>query len=120
VQTLPIHLLAPGMTLAKPVSSDKGVVLLAQGTELTEALIQRLDRMQVTKVVVEGHPVDLPGQSQRNPQQRLAELDRAFSRVENDPPMMALKAIFVECAKSPPQPDETQRPSQPGDDGPSG
>jgi hypothetical protein len=106
VQKLTLDLLAAGMVVAKPVANDKGMVLLTEGTELTEALIERLGRMDIPSVTVEGHPVDLPGQPQVSPEQRVAQLDLAFSKVEADPEMRAIKKMFVEFALHPPSADD--------------
>lgn len=47
------------MILAKPVTRDTGMVLIAAGTVLTESLIMRLENMGIEQIVVEGTPVDM-------------------------------------------------------------
>lgn len=102
MQNLALKHLAEGMVVAKPVTNDKGMVLLAAGTELTSSLIERMQRMNVARVAVEGHPVDLPGQERMTPEERLAQLDQAFSRVTEEAHMMALKEAFVDYVNNPP------------------
>ena len=117
VQNLALKYLAEGMVVAKPVSNDKGMVLLAAGTELTASLIERIEKMKVTRVAVEGHPVDLPGQESMSPEERLAQLDQAFSRVTEEPHMMALKEVFVDYVNNPPgSEDEPQDALVEGED----
>ena len=47
--------LAPGMRLAKPITNKAGVVLLSEGTELTEKWIDRIQDMELGEAIfVEG------------------------------------------------------------------
>lgn len=59
MQKIPIDLAKPGMKLARPVVKDGGITVMAEGMELTEALIDRLDTMKIDKIVVQGNPVDI-------------------------------------------------------------
>ena len=47
-----------GMVLARAVTNEKGITLCGEGTALTDSLIERLKKMAIQKVAVEGHPVD--------------------------------------------------------------
>ena len=47
-----------GMVLARAVTNEKGITLCGEGTALTDSLIERLRKMAIQKVAVEGHPVD--------------------------------------------------------------
>ena len=61
MQKIPINLAKPGMKLAKPVTKEGGMTIMAEGMELTESLISRLDAMKIERITVQGHPVDLGG-----------------------------------------------------------
>ena len=45
MQKIPLQLARPEMILAKPVTRENGMVLIAAGTVLTAGLISRLDNM---------------------------------------------------------------------------
>lgn len=47
MRMMPISLCQPGMKLAKKIYSDDGIVLLAEGVELTSALIRRLSNCSI-------------------------------------------------------------------------
>ena len=51
---LTISDLKPGMRLLKPVTNPSGMVLLSEGLELTEELIERLHKMEIESVFVRG------------------------------------------------------------------
>jgi hypothetical protein len=82
-----------GMKLAKPVENDRGMILCGAGTELTEDTIDRLVRMEVKRITVEGHPVDT-GQEQKSLDQLLKELDGRFQKVADDPLMRKIKNMI--------------------------
>jgi len=86
------------MKLAKAVKNKRGMILCSQGTELTEAVLDRLSDMEVKQITVEGHPVDT-GASEKSLQQQIDELQARFSQVEGDPLMMKIKDIFLERLK---------------------
>ena len=83
--------LKPGLILLKPVTNTAGLVLLSEGVELNEELIERLHRMEVESVYVRGD-----NRPDRPQEELLAELDARFSRTENEPQMAALKRLFQE------------------------
>ncbi len=86
---------APGMVLAKPITRDNGMVLVAQGTELSQAIIKRLQDMGVQQLVVEGNPVsEAPGGA--GLQEKLQRLDSMFRRHGQDAWMMQVKAFLQE------------------------
>ena len=113
MQKIPLKLAKPGMVLAKPVARDNGMVLLAQGTELAESTIQRLENMNVERIVIEGE-VDLGDGAGTNYDTLLANLDRLFRKHTGDKWMMklkeALRAYFTlkaAAAKAPaPEPED--------------
>jgi hypothetical protein len=97
-QKIPFSLAAPGMKLAKPITNEQGMTLCGEGTELTEVLINRLSNMEVTRIVVEGHPVDT-GKPEKNLDQLVEELHARFIQVETDPLMLKIKTIILERLK---------------------
>lgn len=95
MQRIPLSYAAPAMVLAKPVQRDDGMVLLAEGTELTSSLITRLQSMKIEHIVVEGNPVDLDGtlsEFNRSPE----DLDRLFRKLTDNDFMMKLKSYLDE------------------------
>lgn len=86
-----VNALKSGMKLTKPVVNDAGMVLLGEGTELTDTLIERLLNMDIGSVYVEG--TASPGKSKED---MLAELDARFKKTENEPYMGMLKKLFKE------------------------
>lgn len=79
------------MKLAKPIVNDSGMVLLPQGTVLTDSHIQRIENMSLSAVNIEG------GDDQRKPKEEvLAEIDARFSQSQDQPLMQMLKRILKE------------------------
>jgi len=91
MQRIKLTQAAPGMVVARPIEAPNGQVLCAKGTVLSEAIIARLQKMDLTHVAVEGHPVD-DGQAPQTLEAELAELDRRFERAMDNRLMAALKA----------------------------
>ncbi|MDH5524167.1 MAG: hypothetical protein OEY01_09245 [Desulfobulbaceae bacterium] len=85
---------AEGMVLAKDVLTPEGRVLCGKGTELTQALIERLLKMEMVNITVEGHPVVVAGE--KSLKEELQDIDLRFSRVEKITPLMYLKKIIKE------------------------
>jgi hypothetical protein len=94
MQRIPIDLARPGMRLAKPINSDRGMTLCGAGTELSEELISRLLDMGVKRISVEGHPVDM-GDKEKGLEQQIQELHARFKAVEADPLMRKIKNMFL-------------------------
>lgn len=95
MQRIPVKLARPGMVLAKSVLREGGMVLLAEGTELSEAAVSRLPGMGVDSIVVQGHPVDLEGLGGgTSAAARAARMDHLFRRHGDDPWMMQLRKVF--------------------------
>jgi len=80
--------LTPGMKLAKPICGANGMVMLAEGTELTEKWIERIQDMDVTAVFVEGASEPTVPR-----EEALAALDERFAPVEHERYMGELKKI---------------------------
>lgn len=91
MQKIPLNLAKPGMVLAKAVSNDKGITLVKEETELTETVLERLSKMHVANVVVQGNPVDLDGVAGNDFCQRADRMAHLFRKHGSDPYMMKLK-----------------------------
>lgn len=92
MQKIPIDLAAPGMKLAKPVTKEGGMTIMAEGMELTESLIARLENMKIDRITVQGHPVDMGGAGSGTVYaERLERLDYLFRRHSKDKWMMRVK-----------------------------
>jgi len=89
LQEIPTIAAAEGMVLAKDILLDADRILCGKGTVLTAGLIDRLQRMEIAHVTVEGHPVEIEGE--KTLAEELADLDRRFSRVNSIPPLLYLK-----------------------------
>lgn len=92
MQRIKITQAAPGMVTARPIEAPNGQVLCAKGTVLSETLIARLQKMDLTHVTVEGHPVD-DGKAPKTLDAELADLDQRFQRVIDNKLMAALKVV---------------------------
>jgi len=93
MQKIPIHLAEPGMVLAKPIISETGMPLCGEETVLTESIIARLKKMQITSITLKGTPVD-SGAKQASNAECVKELNARFSKIKNDPLMDKLKAAI--------------------------
>ncbi|PTN38705.1 hypothetical protein [Desulfonatronum sp. SC1] len=91
MQKIPLNLAKPGMKLAKPILRENGLVLVAENTELSDSLLERLERMDVTMITVQGNPVDL-GEGGENPYAiRVERLEHLFRKHDDDPWMVKLR-----------------------------
>ncbi|WP_319543011.1 hypothetical protein [uncultured Pseudodesulfovibrio sp.] len=92
MQKIPINLAVPGMKLAKPVLKEGGMTIMAEGMELTESLISRLENMKIERITVQGHPVDMGGAGAGTKwAERLERLDVLFRRHAEDKWMHRVK-----------------------------
>lgn len=89
MQQIVTAMAAEGMVLAQDVLTPEGRVLCGKGTELSTGLIERLKRMEIPSITVEGHPVQVMGE--KSLQEELDDLDARFSRVEKIAPLRYLK-----------------------------
>lgn len=95
MQRLPIALAEAGMVLAKDVFREDNVggpPICGKDITLTLTLIDRLKRMGINKIVVQGHPVQMAGD--KSPEEILRDLDRRFRKVGNDRLTGKLKEIY--------------------------
>lgn len=74
--------LVPDMVLAKPVTNANGLPIVAAGTIIDAAMIERLRQMDLPSVYVEGDPLDSSGKTLAELE---AELDHRFRHVAHDP-----------------------------------
>ena len=92
MQKIPIDLAKPGMKLAKPVTKEGGMTIMAEDMELNENHISRLQAMEIERITVQGHPVDMGGAGSGTKWgERLERLDYLFRRHAEDKWMMRLK-----------------------------
>ncbi len=85
MQKIPIDLARAGMVLAKPVARENGITVMAEGMELTQTLIDRLQGMSIERIVVQGHPVDMGGAlGSTKFSERLERLPHLFRVYEKD------------------------------------
>lgn len=97
MQKIPIDLATPGMKLAKPVTKENGMTIMAEGMELTDSLISRLETMKVDRITVQGHPVDMGGAgSGTKYAERIERLDHLFRRYAKDKWMMRVKGRMAQ------------------------
>lgn len=91
---IPLQLAKPDMVLAKPVTRENGMVLVAAGTVLTEGLIAKLGNMGVELLVVEGEALDMGGGCNEEVLAKKRErLDRLFRHFGNDKYMLQVKQL---------------------------
>jgi len=83
--------LIPGMKLERPVVNRNGLMVMGENTELTEDLIEKIQRMNVEAVFVQGASKALPPR-----EEALTQLDRRFRNVEGTPQMDMLKRLMRE------------------------
>ncbi len=83
-----------GMVLAKDVQTPEGRTLCGKGTVLTEAMIARFVKMDISHIAVEGHPVQVAGE--KSLKEELVDIEKRFSRVKHVPPLMFLKKRIME------------------------
>ncbi len=92
MQKIPLALAAPGMKLAKPVTKEGGMTIMAEDMELTDSLISRLENMKIDRITVQGNPVDMGGAGAGTKfAERVERLDTLFRRYGQDKWMMRLK-----------------------------
>lgn len=83
---MPVEQLMAGMKLARPLMNSSGMVLMAEGTELTEARISKIENMGVDSVFIDG-----PSRPAKPKKDLLDALDGRFAKVEGNPRMSLIK-----------------------------
>lgn len=84
-----IDSLKPGMILARPVTNKGGMVMLAEDTELTLALIDKMRGMDIQGVFVQG----LSGPATPK-DEMLCRLEERFASAPEEPRLTVLKRIM--------------------------
>lgn len=92
MQTIPLSLTTSDMALARDIRREDGIILCGKGTRLSEVLIERLKRLGIQTITVEGHPVTEEGE--KTLEGELADLEERFSPRTGDPLLMRLKEII--------------------------
>ncbi|MFO0699312.1 MAG: hypothetical protein U0236_08800 [Nitrospira sp.] len=77
-----VYELLPDMILARPITNSNGLPIVAVGTVVDTALIERLQQMGLPSVYVEGDALDSGGKTLDELE---AELDHRFRHVAQDP-----------------------------------
>jgi hypothetical protein len=90
MQKVPIHLAEPGMVVAKPIVNDKGIQLVAEETVLTDSILSRLKKMQISFVMLKGSPVGDAGPD-ATAAEEIRLLNERFSHVSGDPLMERIR-----------------------------
>jgi hypothetical protein len=85
---IPVDKLEPGMKLARPIVGKNGMVMLGEGTEITEKWIERIRDMEIASIFIDGPAVQMISK-----EEALANLESRFSLVEGKPLMNAIKKI---------------------------
>ena len=88
---IPTEQLKPGMKLARPLQNSSGMVLMAEGTELTEARITKIENMGVDSVTIDG-----PSRPARPREELLAALEDRFRKAGASPQMTLIKKTVRE------------------------
>ena len=97
MQKIPIDLAAPGMKLAKPVTKEGGMTIMAEGMELTDSLIARLENMKIDRITVQGNPVDMGGTGSGTVYaERIERMDTLFRRYAKDKWMQRVKGRMAQ------------------------
>jgi hypothetical protein len=78
--------LEAGMVLAKPITNEAGMVMLSEGSALTDSMIRRLGSMEINSIFIEG---DAPGAKSK--EELLADIEKRFSKTENEQFMKVIK-----------------------------
>jgi hypothetical protein len=96
MQKIPLAMATPGMVLAKDVTrpdNQGGPPICGKGMELSQSLIDRLMRIDIQSITVQGHPLWLEGD--KTLEQLLSELEERFSRAADDPYALRLKEAYT-------------------------
>ena len=90
MQKIPVSKATEGMVLAKAVTRDSGLVLMGEGTALTDTLLQKLHDLEIKNIFVKGKP--LGSGDEKTLEQLYAELEERFSTVAENKLCSQIKA----------------------------
>src|SRR5512139_2794904 len=88
---IPVEQLKAGMKLGRPLMNSSGMVLMAEGTELTESRISKIENMGVDSVFIDG-----PSRPAKPKEDLLDALERRFARTAGNPQMSLIKKAVRE------------------------
>lgn len=100
MQKIPIKLATSGMILARDVyrgGNGGGFPVCGKDTILTDSLIARLERMDITAIYVDGRSPQEDGE--RSLENALRDLESRFEKVLQDPMMARLHGIYCDYYK---------------------
>ncbi|MCX8030071.1 MAG: hypothetical protein N3A59_00635 [Thermodesulfovibrionales bacterium] len=83
--------LKPGMKLAQSIENENGVVLIPEGTQLTSSHIDRLIKMGIISVLIEGKKPP-----KKTKEELLTEVERRFKKTEHEQFVAMLKTVLIE------------------------
>jgi hypothetical protein len=95
MQNISLMSATAGMVLARDVfreDSPNGMPICGKGTEITDSLITRFERMNVQTIYVEGHPVREEGEQTLADLHR--DLDDRFNKTLLEPYNRMLHSIY--------------------------
>ena len=84
----------PGDEVAEQVENERGMTILPKGAKLTMSLIDRLRKMGIKEVALEGQDPNAPPPKTRD--ELLTDLEERFEGLEENALMMAIKEIAKE------------------------
>ncbi|MFQ3574176.1 MAG: hypothetical protein SNJ53_06035 [Thermodesulfovibrionales bacterium] len=88
---VPVTHLKPGMKLIKPVVNDAGMVMLGEGTVLTDQMINKISNMNISAVFVDGS-----SQKAKSKEETIKEIEERFSKSADTEQMRLLKRLMLE------------------------
>lgn len=93
MQRIPIKFASAGMSLAKPITREDGMVLAGENTVLTDSIVERLKNAGIASLVVKGRP--LPGQASGMDLTKVKErLPHLFRKYQNDKLMVTMRMML--------------------------
>jgi hypothetical protein len=81
--------LEAGMKLAKAITNDSGMVMISEGSALTDSMIKRIENMEVGAVYIEGEAPNAKSKAEL-----LEDLDRRFRKTEDEKYMSLIKDVI--------------------------
>jgi hypothetical protein len=94
---IPVDRLQEGQVLAQDVTRGDGVILMSQGTTITEDAKGMLVRLEVDSVMVQGDRFGSPEERQACVDEINRALDERFSRVRDDKLLSAIRELLRRC-----------------------
>lgn len=88
---IPTDKIEVGMKLIKPITDRNGMVLLSEGTVLTEKWVERIQDMSIEAIYIDGPALQLIPKDEA-----LSLLNDRFQHIENQPHMAFIKKVVRE------------------------